>query len=806
MEPTKALKPESLYHSCDPNQFTFETTNDLEDLHEIIGQPRAVEAVQFGIGIDREGYNIFAFGPAGIGKHTLVQQFLKKQAASRSTPSDWCYVCNFDDPQKPRALSLPPGRGIQLKKDIEHLLEELQTVIPIAFQSEEYRTRRQDIEEEFKEKEQQIIEKLQHRAKEKGLNVFRTPVGVAFAPLQNGKVLTPEEFQKLPEEERLRIEKEVDELQKESQDIFQQLPRWENEIRNKLRELNREIARFVVSNLVNELKKTYEDLTDVLHYLDSLQENIINNIKDFLKNELLQRSPEGTPSHLPDEAPSLSDYGINLLVDNSTSNGASVVYEDHPTYQNLIGRVEYLSEMGTLLTDFSMIKAGAFHRANGGYLILDAQKILTQPFAWEGLKRVLRSKQIRIESLGQMFSLISTVSLEPEPIPLTIKVVLVGDSMLYYLLCRYDPEFNKLFKVAADFDDQMSRNQENQLLYAKLIGTLIRKEELCPFDRSAIARVIEQSSRLRGDNEKLTTRFQSIADLLRESDYYTKQSNKVVATAVEVQKAIDSRLYRSERLRERLHEEIVRNTILIDTSGKKTGQVNGLSVIQLGDFAFGSPSRITARVRVGKGEVINIEREVKLSGPIHSKGVLILSGFLGGRYAKEHPLSLTASLVFEQSYGGVEGDSASSAELYVILSAIADIPLKQSLAVTGSVNQHGQVQAIGGVNEKIEGFFDICKAKGLNGEQGVLIPGSNVKHLMLRKDVIDAVTEGRFHIYPVETIDQGIEILTGIPAGTPDTEEKYPEGTVNSLVKTELEELAKKRSVFLAPEEKKKNI
>lgn len=798
----KALKPGSLYHSCDPNQFTFETTNDLEDLHEIIGQPRAVEAVQFGIGIDREGYNIFAFGSSGIGKHTLVQQFLKEQAASRPTPPDWCYVCNFEDPQKPRALSLPPGRGIQLKKEIEHLLDELQTVIPTAFQSEEYRTRRQDIEEEFKEKEQQIIEKLQRRAKEKGLNVFRTPVGVAFAPLRNGKALAPEEFQKLPEEERLRIEKEVDELQKESQDIFQQLPRWENEVRNKLRELSREIARFVVSNLMNELKKTYEDLTEVLHYLEDLQEDIIDNIKDFLKNEQLHRSPEGTSN----EASSLSDYMINLLVDHSASNGASVVYEDHPTFQNLIGRVEYVSEMGTLLTDFSMIKPGALHRANGGYLILDAQKILTQPYAWEGLKRVLRSRQIRIESLGQMFSLISTVSLEPEPIPLTIKVVLVGSPMLYYLLCRYDPEFNKLFKVAADFDDQMNRNQENQQLYARLIGTLVRKEALCPFDRSAVARVIEQSSRLKGDNEKLTTRFQSIADLLRESDYYTKQSDKAVVTAVEVQKAIDTRLYRSERLRERLHEEIVRNTILIDTGGEKTGQINGLSVIQLGGFVFGSPSRITARVRVGKGEVINIEREVKLSGPIHSKGVLILSGFLGGRYAKEHPLSLAASLVFEQSYGGVEGDSASSAELYVILSAIADIPLKQSFAVTGSVNQHGQVQAIGGVNEKIEGFFDVCRAKGLNGEQGVLIPGSNVKHLMLRRDVIDAVTEGMFHIYPVETIDQGIEILTGIPAGTPDTSGKYPEGTVNSLVKRELEELAKKRSVFLAPEEKKKNI
>ena len=459
-----------------------------------------------------------------------------------------------------------------------------------------------------------------------------------------------------------------------------------------------------------------------------------------------------------------------------------------------------MAQLGALVTDFNLIKAGALHRANGGYLILDARKVLLQPFAWEELKRALSSEEIRIEVLGQTLSLISTVSLEPESIPLDVKVVLLGERLLYYTLSQLDPDFAELFKVAADFEDQMDRTPENHLLYARMIATMVRQEGLRPFDREAVARVIEQSARLAGDAERLSTHVRSIADLLREADYWAGEAQHSVVTAADVQRAIDAQVYRSDRVRERIQEEIQRGTILIDTQGAAVGQVNGLSVLTLGQFAFGRPSRITALVRLGRGEVIDIEREVALGGPIHSKGVLILSSYLGARYARDQPLSLSASLVFEQSYSGVEGDSASSAELYALLSALADLPIKQSLAVTGSVNQHGQVQAIGGVNEKIEGFFDICRAQGMNGEQGVLIPASNVKHLMLRPDVVEAVAAGHFHVYPVETIDQGIELLTGVPAGEPDETGAFPAGSVNQRVEARLRELAERRLAFGVPE------
>ncbi|NOZ29506.1 MAG: AAA family ATPase [Chloroflexi bacterium] len=797
MAAVRELGPDALCRRCDPEQFPFETTDDIEDLHEIIGQPRAVEAVQFGIGMEREGYNIFALGPAGTGKYTLVRQALEQRAATEPVPFDWCYVNNFAQPYRPRVLRLPPGTGVKLRRDMEQLVEEVRTALSSAFESEEYRTRRQVIEEEFKERQEQAFNELRQRAQERGLALLRTPVGLVFAPLRDGEVLPPEEFQKLPEEERKRLEAEVEVMQEELQKIIHQMPRWEREMREKVRELDREITNFAVGHLIDELRKKYEELPDVVEYLNAVQQDVIENVRDFLRpEEPRQGAPIGPVSHLMTGPPTLRRYQVNVLVDHSESKGAPVIYEDNPTYQNLVGRVEHMAQMGALVTDFTLIKPGALHRANGGYLILDARKVLLQPYAWEALKRVLQSRQIRIESLGEMLSLVSTVSLEPEPIPLDVKVALLGDRLLYYLLSSLDPDFGELFKVAADFNEEFDRSDENQMLYARLIATLARKEGLRPFDRGAVARVIEHSSRLAGDAEKLSTRMRNICDLLREADYWAGRSGNGAVTAQDVQRAIDAQIYRSDRVREKLQEEILRGTILIDTEGERVGQVNGLSVIQLGNFAFGRPSRITARVRMGRGEVIDIEREVELGGPIHSKGVLILSGFLGARYAAERPLSLSASLVFEQSYSGVEGDSASLAELYALLSAIAEVPIKQSLAVTGSVNQHGQIQAIGGVNEKIEGFFDVCKGRGLTGEQGVLIPVSNVKHLMLRSDVVEAVAAGQFHIYPIETVDQGIELLTGIPAGERDEEGNYPEGTINYLVEKRLAELAEKQAAF----------
>ena len=569
-------------------------------------------------------------------------------------------------------------------------------------------------------------------------------------------------------------------------------------MRERLNELNREMANFAIAGLLDELREKYEDYPKVVEHLDAVQEDIVEHAEQFLNQngqqnplaQVMQERAQQQKSHF------MHRYEVNVVIDNSESEGAPVVYEDNPTYQNLIGRVEHRAQMGALMTDFRLIKAGALHRANGGYLILDARKVLTQPYAWEGLKRALQSKEIRIESLGQMLSLISTISLEPESIPLDVKIALYGERILYYLLWQLDPEFADLFKVQADFEDQMDRDEEQQQIYARLIGSLAKREELLPLDRGAVARVIERSARIVGDSEKLTTHTRDLNDLLREANFWAKERERDVITAEDVQEAIDQQIYRADRVRDRMHEAILRDTLLIDTEGEKVAQVNGLAVLQMGNFAFGKPSRITARVRLGKGEVVDIEREVELGGPIHSKGVLILSGFLGARYAQDTPLSLSASLVFEQSYGGVEGDSASSAELYALLSAIAEVPIKQSFAVTGSVNQHGQVQAIGGVNEKIEGYFDICKARGLTGKQGMLIPKSNVKHLMLRKDVVEAVEAGDFHIHAVETVDEGIALLTGMPAGEPDEDGHYPEGSVNYLVEQRLIELAEKRRDF----------
>ena len=799
----RELDAEDLYRRCDHARFDFETTAELEELEEVVGQPRAVAAVQFGLGISREGYNVFALGPEGIGKYFLARRFAEKEASGRPVPPDWAYVANFEQSNKPRLLRLPPGVGAKLRGDVEHLVERLGPALSGAFQSDEYQSRRQVIEEEFREQSGNAFEEIRQKARERGLALLRTPTGLAFAPMHDDQVLSPEEVQKLSLEERERLESEVASLQQELQRIVrQQMPTREQERQNRLMELDREVTSLAVEDLMRGLREEYAELPEVVEHLDAMQQDIVENGWNLLQLE--QQQQQGPPALLEGPAPRppatssalLRRYEVNVIVDNGASEGPPVVYEDNPTYQNLIGRIEYLPQMGALVTDFNLIRPGALHRANGGYLLLDARKVLSQPYAWEGLKRALRSERVRIEPLGQATGFMSTISLEPEPMPLEAKVILLGDRLLYYLLRGAEPDFADLFKVEADFEDRVERNPETEALYARLIGTLARREGLRPFDRDGVARVIEHLSRLASDAEKLSTHLRETADLLREADYWADEYENGVVSAAEVQKAIDAKTYRSDRPRERIQEEILRNTILIDTEESRAGQVNGLSVTQLGGFSFGHPSRITARARMGKGEVVGIDREVELSGPIHSKGVLILSSFLGARYAGERPLSLSASLVFEQSYGGVEGDSASSAELYALLSTISGVPLKQSLAVTGSVNQHGHVQAIGGVNEKIEGFFDVCNARGLTGEQGVMIPISNVKHLMLRQDVVEAVSDGTFHIYPIETVDQGIELLTGLPAGERDEEGNYPEGSINALVEARLAELSEKRRQF----------
>jgi lon-related putative ATP-dependent protease len=793
------LQPQQLHQPCDPEQFGFLTTADLQDLTEIVGQMRAMDAVRFGAGIRHQGYNLFVLGPSGIGKRSMVRQFLEKKAGDEQEPADWCYLNNFAEPHKPRALRLPSGRGTELRQHMQQLVDYLRTAIPALFESDEYRAKANAIQEEFSRRQEQVFKELTEAAEKQEIVLLRTPEGFAFAPTHNHEVIPPEEYEKLPEAERSRIEAAIAEFQDRLEKILGRVPHWQKERSERIKQLNRETTLSTVEHMLNELRTSYADLPGVLEYFDAVQQDMVENGDDFRKqNEAISVSGMTIVSH-----ETFHRYQVNVLVTNGKKSGAPIVSEDNPTYSNLVGRVEHIAQLGALVTDFTLIKPGVLHRANGGYLLLDVRKVLMQPFAWEGLKRALHSREIYIESLGQMYSLVSTVSLEPEPIPLDTKVILFGDRLFYYLLHEYDPEFGELFKVAADFEERIERNADTQLLYARLVATLIRKESLLPFDRGAVARVIEHGARLAGDTERLSTHMRSVVDLLREADYWAREAGRDVVGAADIQRAIDTQIRRQDRLRDRLYEEILRDTLMISTHGAVTGQVNGLAVIDLGNFAFAQPTRITATTRLGEGELVNIEREVKLSGAIHSKGVLILSAFLAARYARNQPLALSASLVFEQSYSLVEGDSASLAELCALLSNLANMPVKQSLAITGSVNQLGQAQAIGAVNEKIEGFFDICAARGLSGEQGVLIPAANIKHLMLRRDVVAAAEAGKFSIYAVEDVDQAIAILTGSPAGAADASGGYPEGSVNRAVAARLAELAGIRQALAKPSAKK---
>ncbi len=789
----KPLPAGDLFRPCDSSRFAFKSTAELEPLEELIGQDRAVEAVQFGIGIRRDGYNLFAAGPAGTGKHTLIAEFLRRQAMAGAVPDDWCYVYNFADPRRPKALRLPAGRAQPLALDMQRLSEDLRAAIQSAFESESYRNRREVLAQEFKERQESAFEEIQQKARERSIALVRTPAGLALAPLRDGEVLSPEDFEALPEAERDRAKGDLKEMEEQLQATLRQAPQWEREHRDRVREINRELTGMAVDHLIEEIRKKHEDLPDVLAWLDAIERDVVDKAESLIA---VEQAPGGEGAQPVGPQPPrdgiFRQYGVNVLVARDTGSGAPVVYEDHPIHGNLLGRLEHRSEFGALVTDFTLIKAGALHSANGGYLVLDALKLLSQPHAWDGLKRVLRAGEVQIESLGQSLGLIDTVSLDPEPIPLDIKIVLVGERMLYYTLCRQDPDFSELFKVQADFEEEMPREEANVDLYVRLIGTIVRNEEMRPFDPGAVARIVERAARIAGDREKLTTHMRSVADLLHEADYWAGEAGRKIVTAKDVTRAIDAHIRRSDRLREKVQETIAEGIVLIDSDGAKPGQINGLAVLQMGGFAFGRPSRITARVSLGRGRVIDIEREVKLGGPLHSKGVLILSGFLADRFGRDRPLALAASLVFEQSYGGVDGDSASSAELYALMSALSGVPIRQGCAVTGSVNQRGEVQAIGGANEKIEGFFDVCKARGLTGDQGVLIPASNVRHLMLREDVVAACGAGEFAVYAVASIDQGLEILTGVPAGEPGADGIYPDGTINRLAADQLADFAEK--------------
>ena len=803
-----ALPSDALRTRFAPDQFDFETTADLPAETQVVGQDRAVEALEFGVNIERDGYNVFALGPTGTGRRELVQHLLEEEAAGEETPPDWCYVNNFDEEREPQVLRLPAGRGRAFKKDVDALIEELKTALPAAFESEEYQSRREMVQEDVREDQEAALEALQERAREDDIALIRTPQGFAFAPIRDGEVVSPEEIESMPEEEREAVQEKIGEYQEELQQILRKVPEHEREAREQLEDLNREMAAFAVDESINALRQKYSNLEAVLDFLDAVREDIIENVDVFVQAAqnggqqrpqppMMQQGQQGggqQPSPL--DGGFWRRYRVNLIVDNSDTDGAPVVFEDNPNYQNLVGQVEQIAQMGALVTDFNLIQPGALHEANGGYLIVEARELLTHPYAWKGLKRALQNDEIQIESPGQALGLIRTVTLEPEAIPLDVKLVVVGERLLYYLLDAYDPDMDRLFKVMADFDDRIDRSAESEAQYADLIATMVADEDLRPFDRAAVAHVMERSVRLVSDTEKLSGKIERVRDLVEQAHYWAGRDDADVVTDTHVQRAVDAQIRRADRMRERIQESIDRDTIYIDTDGTALGQINGLSYLELGGFSFGRPHRITARVRLGKGEIVDIEREAALGGPLHSKGVLILSGFLQGRYAQRYPLSLSASLVFEQSYGGIDGDSASSAELYALLSALAEVPLRQDLAVTGSVNQHGVVQPIGGVNEKIEGFFDVCQERGLTGEQGVLIPASNADHLMLRPDVVAAAEAGDFHVYPVETVDQGIELLTGVEAGTRDEQGTFPDDTINGRVEAQLRTFADRRRQF----------
>ncbi len=780
MADIEPLGVDQVYRRCPEKSLDFETTDALDPLGEPVGQDRLLQALRFGTGIRNHGFNLFVLGPRGVDRHALVRRFLENRAAAEPAPPDWCYVYNFSEPDCPRALRLKAGDGRRLRSDMDGFIEELRTGVAAVFESEEYQSRMQDIQDEFEQRQQKGLSSIGEEANESGIALISTPGGFTLAPMQDGEVLEPDEYEKLPDDEREKIEEKVAELQKKLQQEIQRIPALRKELRNRIRELNEEMILFALGGPVRELKDHWSHEPDVIAHLDAAREHVVENAE-----ALRGRRGSGPPEEL------LERFRVNLLVDNAEAEGAPVIYEDLPTHHHLVGWIEHQMRNGALYTDVSMIRPGALHRANGGYLILDARRVLSHPMAWESIKRVLFSGDVRIESLERLYGLVSTASLQPENMPVSVKVVLVGERLLYYLLAHYDPDFLELFKVEADFADDIERSEDNYMLYARMLASLAKRTETLPLDRSAVARMIEHASRLADDQRKLTADDRVLRDVLMEAGYWADEAKSQVVTSEHVQRAIDERNVRAGRLRQASLEQIGRGTVLVSTSGETVAQINGLSVIQLGDFRFGRPSRITATARPGRGQVVDIEREVELGGPIHSKGVLILSRFIASRYAPESELSLSGSIVFEQSYGGVDGDSASLAESCVLLSAISGVPLRQHLAVTGSVNQHGRVQAVGGISEKVEGFFDVCRQAGELDGHGVLVPAANVEHLMVKPEVREAVSEGRFRIYPVNSVDEALELLTGLAAGELDRDGSFPAESFNRRVADRLKEFAR---------------
>ncbi|MCX6345101.1 MAG: ATP-binding protein [Armatimonadetes bacterium] len=807
MPDTFKLLPEVLTHTCDPDSLGFESTADVASIEGTVGQERAVSAVDFGLGIRTYGFNMFVAGRPGTGRNSSVIASVKAKAKDEPAPSDWVYINNFQDPYRPKAIKLASGKGPELAEDMEEFIKMARTELPRAFESENYEKRKSEILDAIQRRRESLLFDLQREAAQSGFSIEATPVGIASVPLTpEGRPYTRDEYDALSDDVKQDIKARGTKLQESTNQFILRSRALEKEAQDKLQELDREIALFAAGHLLEDLREKYRicdgfgDCKAILNYLNEVENDMVERLDDFRVQE--NKHTQGMPAAFQEFVePAFDRYKVNVFVTRENGSGAPVVQENNPTFNNLMGRIEFRSRLGFVSTDHTMIKSGAIHKANGGYLIVQALDLLISPFSWDGLKRVLRASEIAPENVADQYGLLSVATIRPQPIPIDIKVILIGSLYIYYLLYYMDEEFRKFFKVKADFDIEMARNDKHIAQYAAFIADRTRVLGLRPFHKSAIAKIVDYGSRLIEDKHRLSTRFIDISDMACESAYWAAQAGSDLVMEAHVAKALSEKEYRSRMIEDKVQALIEEGTIMIDVDGSKVGQANGLSIYDLGDFSFGRPSKLTARVAIGKGKIVDIQRESEMGGRIHSKGVMTLTGYIEGKFAQDKPIAAYATLAFEQLYDEVEGDSASSTELYVLLSAIGEIPIRQDIAVTGSVNQHGQIQAIGGVNRKIEGFYAVCKAKGLTGEQGVMIPRANVRHLMLQQEVVDAITNGKFNIWAIDNVDQGIAILTNMPAGEKKPDGAYPEGTVNYAVNKRLQEMAETAKKFVTPQE-----
>jgi len=790
------LKIENLRWTCDPKIIGVRSSEELKPLDVMVGQPRASQAMLFGFNMKEQGFNIFASGPPGTGKTTTTTDFLEDLARKLPTPSDWCYIHNFTDEYQPNTLRCSAGIGKQLRQDMREFVLAARIAIPQLFEGEDYAKKRDEILRKTNQKRQGAINRMGKAAEEEGFTMQLTTLGISLVPVIKGRPLTNDDFLSLPKDTQEKIAEKRENLQEKLTPFLRELREAESKARDEIAEFDREVALYAIGHLMSNLLEKYKAHEEIANFLKEIQSHIVEDLDRFRRagNDKKESSPEAI---LADEM-AFRVYDVNVIVDNSGIQGAPIIMEQNPTYDNLLGRVEKESQFGTLSTDFTLIRGGSLHRANGGFLVMRAEQLLRDLNVYDALKRALRAQEIQIEDLPQRTGYASVRTLAPKPIPLDVKIVLIGDSNMYQTLFAYDPEFRELFKIKADFDSTMARTDGNLRNYAGFFATLAANENLKHLDASGIARLLEHSCRIAENQDKLSTQFGLVADVVREAHFYSLQDNSKYITSEHVEKAIEAKIYRSNLIQEKLREYIERGIIFISTDGAVVGQINGLSVLSVGDFSFGAPSRITVAVGLGKEGLIDVQREVNMSGPIHGKGVMIIAGYLASKFARDKPLTLSARVVFEQNYEGVEGDSASSTELYALLSALSGIPIKQNFAVTGSVNQNGEVQPIGGVNDKIEGYFEVCKARGLNGQHGVLIPETNVRDLMLKREVVEAVKAGRFHIHAVKTIEEGIEILTGVAAGKQMPDNGFEKDSVFDLVDKRLRDMAETIKRFQA--------